>query len=147
MLTNIFHHQEKMQTYMETQQVALLEKDSLIKQLIAENKQQLETFDKRVANIQVTAPQPDLSGVYKAIETGLAGVSKVVGTQLSEIKATIENGPKPITRKWQLFSDQLRSPEYYKTIFSWSTYCILGIGFLIAAYGLLTHLMNLHAGK
>jgi len=44
MFTNIFHHEEKMQTYMEPSRWPYWEKDSLIKQLIAENKQQRETL-------------------------------------------------------------------------------------------------------
>lgn len=142
MLKNIFEHEEKMQKYMETQEVAIKEKDTVIERLLTESKKQKEEFATKLANIKVTAPAPDLSVVKEAITAGLAGITKSLATDFVAIRETINRGPAPITRKLQLFTDA-KTPEQYKAVLSWIVFGLIGLVTSVGTIMLIWHYMNL----
>jgi len=142
MLKDIFQLEENMQKYMEVQTAANTEKNTLIERLLTESKKQREDFATRLANIKVTVPAPDLSEVKEAISNGLAGIVKSMALEFVGIREAINRGPKPIERKFQLFSDA-KTPEQYKVVLMWIVRGVLG---LVALFGIITltwHYMTL----
>jgi len=142
MLKDIFEHEENMQKYMETQAAAIKEKDAQIERLISESKKQREDFTAKIGNIKVTSIAPDLSEVLEAIAVGLVDIRKDMAADFVGIRETINRGPKPIERKFQLFSDA-KTPEQYKTVLIWIVRGLLGLVGIVGMFLLIWHYLNL----
>jgi hypothetical protein len=129
MLKEVFLHNKQMQDFMVMQKEKLDEKDQIIEISKKQTERLINSFETKFSNIQVQAPKPDLSAV-----------NQILASSLLTINQTIEKGPKPVTKqiKFQIFPEQMRSPEYYK-IMVWG---ILGFVFLIMVYLLLNKVIK-----
>ena len=129
MLKEVFLHNKQMQDFMSMQKEKLDEKDRFIEAGKKQTERLINSFETKFGNIQVQAPKPDLSVVNQTLASGLLTINQ-----------TIEKGPKPVTKqiRFQIFPEQMRSPEYYK-IMVWG---VLGFVFLIMVYLLLNKLIK-----
>ena len=129
MLKEIFLHNKQMQNFIDLQKENLNEKDRIIEAGKKQTDRLISNFETKFSNIQVQAPKPDLSIVNQTLASGLLTINQ-----------TIEKGPKPVTKqiRFQIFPEQMRSPEYYK-IMVWG---VLGFVFLIMVYLLLNKLIK-----
>lgn len=125
MLAELFEQGEKIQEFMGMVRARL--------ELAKQNLALINSFETKYENIQVLAPKPDLSAVTEALAGGLMTINK-----------NIEKGPKPITRqiRFQLFPEQVRSPEYYRVMLTRFIWGILGVMLLFLGYLLLNKLIK-----
>ena len=129
MLKEIFLHNKQMQNFIDLQKENLNEKDRIIEAGKKQTDRLISNFETKFSNIQVQAPKPDLSVVNQTLASGLLTINQ-----------TIEKGPKPVTKqiRFQIFPEQMRSPEYYKIM----VLGILGFVLLIMVYLLLNKLIK-----
>ena len=124
-LQEVLEQGGKTQKTIEHLERRLADKDNELKTLIEGNKELISSFEDKYETIEVKAPQPDLSEVNLAIIKGFVGINQA-----------IEKGPKPIVRqiRFTLFSEQVRTPEYYHVMMRWLVWILLGSLFTVLTY-------------
>jgi hypothetical protein len=129
MLKEVFLHNKQVQDFIAIQKEKLDEKDRIIETGKKQTERLINSFETKFSNIQVQTPKPDLSAVNQTLTSSLLVINQ-----------TIEKGPKPITKqiKFQIFPEQMRSPEYYKIM----VLGVLGFVLLLMVYLLLNKLIK-----
>ncbi|MBB5639100.1 hypothetical protein HDE68_005038 [Pedobacter cryoconitis] len=108
----------------------LLEKElSTMKEALLAKEEQTQAllidFEKKISNMVIQAPAPDLSEVNATLKNGLAIMNQ-----------SMEKWPKPLKKEYRFlfFSEQLRSVEYVRAVLTRIILGSIGLVFLIFAY-------------
>jgi hypothetical protein len=133
MLAELFEQGEKIREFMSMVRAKLEEKDKTTAELVKQTLTLINSFETKYENIQVLAPKPDLSPVTETLASGLMTINK-----------TIDKGPKPVVKqiRFQLFPEQVRSPEYYRVMLTRFIWGVLGVMLLFLGYLLLNKLIK-----
>jgi len=98
----------------------------------------VDAFDKRLEDLQVVAPPPDLqpvqnelaagvSGLQIQVKEGMSGIQSVFTQHMQKLTAALEAQPKPIVRRISFFSDNDYNGNYKYFI---KACCLWTLGFL-----------------